>query len=113
MSNKVVICGVNTATLPHLSDQKATELLTKIALGDEITVQNVDEQKEVFFKFTVSSRGRYAFTTDVTGLTALIYNSSYADVTNNTLYANTTYYLKLNYITMGNAQDFKFILSKQ
>ncbi|MBQ3219015.1 MAG: SigB/SigF/SigG family RNA polymerase sigma factor [Clostridia bacterium] len=36
MSNKVVICGVNTATLPHLSDQKATELLTKIALGDEI-----------------------------------------------------------------------------
>ncbi len=35
MSNKVVICGVNTATLPKLSVQKTNELLEKIAKGDE------------------------------------------------------------------------------
>ena len=28
MSNKVVICGVNTATLPKLSDKRANELLS-------------------------------------------------------------------------------------
>lgn len=35
MGNKVVICGVNTATLPKLSDKKANELLAEIAKGNE------------------------------------------------------------------------------
>jgi len=34
MGNKVVICGVNTATLPHLDEKQSTELLKKISLGD-------------------------------------------------------------------------------
>lgn len=36
MGNKVVICGVNTATLPHLSDDKANSLLSEIAKGNEL-----------------------------------------------------------------------------
>ena len=82
-------------------------------IGDEITVQNIETTKEVYFKFTVSSRGKYAFTTSTSGLSARIYNTSYSDVTNNNLSTNTTYYLKLTYNTTGQAEDFKFTLSKQ
>ena len=35
MGSKVVICGVNTSTLPKISDRQANELLRKIADGDE------------------------------------------------------------------------------
>jgi RNA polymerase sporulation-specific sigma factor len=35
MANKVVICGVNTATLPKLSEQKTVALLTEIKKGNE------------------------------------------------------------------------------
>ena len=35
MNSKVVICGVNTATLPHLTDKQAQNLLIKIKDGDE------------------------------------------------------------------------------
>ena len=35
MSNKVVICGVNTSKLPKISLSKQEELLQKIALGDQ------------------------------------------------------------------------------
>ncbi len=35
MGNKVVICGINTATLPRISEEKSLELLKKIADGDE------------------------------------------------------------------------------
>ncbi|MBO7345448.1 MAG: sigma-70 family RNA polymerase sigma factor [Clostridia bacterium] len=35
MSSKVVICGINTATLPRISEEKSIELLKKIADGDE------------------------------------------------------------------------------
>jgi RNA polymerase sporulation-specific sigma factor len=35
MSNKVVICGVNTATLPNLKEKEQIELLEKAKSGDE------------------------------------------------------------------------------
>ncbi len=35
MSNKVVICGVNTATLPNLKEKQAEELLKRARSGDE------------------------------------------------------------------------------
>lgn len=35
MSSKVVICGVNTATLPKLTEEEATDLLTRLSRGDE------------------------------------------------------------------------------
>ena len=35
MNSKVVICGVNTATLPHLTEEESIELLKKIKDGDE------------------------------------------------------------------------------
>lgn len=35
MSNKVVICGVNTALLPKLDDSKMNALLIKVKAGDE------------------------------------------------------------------------------
>ncbi len=35
MNGKVVICGVNTATLPKITESESVELLQKIAAGDE------------------------------------------------------------------------------
>ncbi len=35
MSNKVVICGINTATLPKISEEKSNELLQRIKLGEK------------------------------------------------------------------------------
>lgn len=35
MSNKVVICGVDTSTLPKLSEKETLELLLKVKSGDE------------------------------------------------------------------------------
>jgi RNA polymerase sporulation-specific sigma factor len=35
MNNKVVICGVNTSTLPKISQKECDELLEKIKLGDQ------------------------------------------------------------------------------
>ena len=35
MTNKVMICGVNTATLPHLSEEQTLALLIKARSGDE------------------------------------------------------------------------------
>ncbi len=35
MSSKVVICGINTATLPNLDEKSSLELLKKARLGDE------------------------------------------------------------------------------
>ena len=35
MSSKVVICGINTATLPNLDENSSIELLKKARLGDE------------------------------------------------------------------------------
>jgi len=36
MSSKVVICGVDTASLPKLTNETSNELLRRIALGDKI-----------------------------------------------------------------------------
>lgn len=81
-------------------------------IGQEITVQNIDKQKEVYFKFSVSTRGKYNFDTSVDGLTAVILNSRGQDVTNSNLSAYTTYYLRLNYSTEGTPEDFKFTLQR-
>ena len=35
MANRVVICGINTATLPKITEKEADELLRKIADGDK------------------------------------------------------------------------------
>lgn len=35
MSNKVVICGIDTSTLPKCSEEKLTELMSKIKSGDK------------------------------------------------------------------------------
>ena len=35
MNGKVIICGINTSTLPKLREEESTLLLTKIADGDE------------------------------------------------------------------------------
>ncbi|MBQ3116479.1 MAG: sigma-70 family RNA polymerase sigma factor [Clostridia bacterium] len=36
MSHKVVICGVDTSTLPRLNEQQTNDLLAKIKSGDEV-----------------------------------------------------------------------------
>lgn len=79
-------------------------------IGREITVQNIAQEKEAYFKFSASSRSRYYFTSNTAGLTGRIYNSSGQDVTESTLSRNTTYYLKLTYTTTGEPENFKFVL---
>ena len=34
MSNKVVICGINTSSLPRCTNEESKDLLAKIACGD-------------------------------------------------------------------------------
>ena len=36
MANKVLICGINTATLPKISEKQAKEYLIRIANGDQV-----------------------------------------------------------------------------
>ncbi len=85
-------------------------------LGKEITVQNIDQEKEVYFTFDIGgwggpSTGVYTFTTDVEGLTATIYNSSGVEVTGSSL-SRGTYYLKLSYQTENEPENFKFTFSR-
>ena len=35
MTNKVIICGVDTSKLPVLSEERANELMIKIKAGDK------------------------------------------------------------------------------
>lgn len=39
LDNKVVICGVDTSTLPRIKKEESIELLTKISKGDETAKQ--------------------------------------------------------------------------
>lgn len=89
-------------------------------IGKEITVQNIDQTKEMYFQFTIggwggASAGVYKVTTETAGLTATIYNSSGQDVTGQRLtgstWSSSTYYLKLSYTTTGTPENFKFTLS--
>ncbi len=85
-------------------------------IGKEITVQNIDKQKEAWFTFTVggwsgASTGKYNLTTTTAGLTAQIVNSSGRDVTGTSL-SRGTYYVKLTYSTEGEPEHFKFTLAR-
>ena len=91
-------------------------------IGKEITVDNIDKTKEVYFKFTVGgwgglSSGVYQFTTSTQGLTGRILNSNGQDVTGQNLSGSTfsskDYYLKLTYATEGDPENFKFTLAKK
>ena len=89
-------------------------------IGKEITVDNIDKTKEVYFSFSVnrSNRGVYNVTTSTPGLTARIYDSNNNDVTDQTIgstgwFGSTTYYLKLTYATDGVPENFKFTLAKK
>ncbi|MBQ2711305.1 MAG: hypothetical protein IJF66_05125 [Clostridia bacterium] len=92
-------------------------------IGKVITVQNIDQQKEVYFKFTVNSNANYTFTPHVEGLTAQVYNSSQQAVGNSnangwsgrltgSAWGGTTYYLKLVYNTDTDPTDMKFTFSR-
>ena len=92
-------------------------------IGEVITVQNIDQQKEVYFKFTVNSNANYTFTPHVEGLTAQVYNSSQQAVGNSNAngwsgrltgsgWGGTTYYLKLVYNTDTDPTDMKFTFSR-
>lgn len=97
----------------------AVEMESKI-IGKEITVDNIDKTKEVYFSFSVnrSNRGVYNVTTSTPGLTARIYDSNNKDVTGQTigstgLFGSSTYYLKLTYAADGDPENFKFTLAKK
>lgn len=81
-------------------------------IGKEITVQNIDKEKTVYFKFQVPSRGKYVFSTTTPGLSGVICNSNGTEISSNTnLQTRTTYYLKLTYSAVGEPEHFKFTIS--
>lgn len=60
MNNKVVICGINTATLPRMSDEKSFELLAKIKQGssrarEEFIVGNMRLVLSVIKRFRIKN----------------------------------------------------------
>ena len=46
MSNKIVICGINTSTLPHLTEQQSMALIDKAKGGDQKAREDYRKMKE-------------------------------------------------------------------
>ena len=42
MSSKVVICGINTAELPRLTQRESLEMLEKLKAGDKVELKPWD-----------------------------------------------------------------------
>ena len=95
--------GKDIATAVQLEDS---------VLGNEVTVQNIDQQKVAYFKFTVGyfNTGTYTVRCNTPGLTAQILKSNGTAATGRL--SRGTYYVKLTYTTTGEPEDFKFTLSR-
>ena len=79
MLNKVVICGVNTATLPKITEKESEELLKKIAQGDRqaretFAVANMRLVLSVIKRFRMKNDWDDMFQAGVTGLLKAIDN---------------------------------------
>lgn len=86
-------------------------------VGKEVTVQNEDESKEVWFKFTPSrwgGGGEHTLTSSISGVTFTLYNSNGREITDYDLTGGSTYYIKVNYqATTETPENVKFTLSKE
>lgn len=79
MANKVVICGINTATLPKITEKESAEMLNKIAAGDknareEFIIANMRLVLSVIKRFWRNNNSDDMFQAGVTGLIKAIDN---------------------------------------
>lgn len=79
MANKVVICGINTATLPKITEKESAEMLKKIAAGDnkareDFIIANMRLVLSVIKRFWRKNNSDDMFQAGVTGLIKAIDN---------------------------------------
>ncbi len=79
MANKVVICGINTATLPKITEKQSAEMLAKIAAGDkkareDFIIANMRLVLSVIKRFWRKNDSDDMFQAGVTGLIKAIDN---------------------------------------
>ena len=79
MASKVVICGINTATLPKITENQSAEMLVKIAAGDRETredfiIANMRLVLSVIKRFWRSNNSDDMFQAGMTGLIKAIDN---------------------------------------
>ena len=79
MANKVVICGINTATLPKITEKESAEMLKKIAAGDnkareDFIIANMRLVLSVITWFWRKNNSDDMFQAGITGLIKAIDN---------------------------------------
>ena len=79
MANKVVICGINTATLPKITEKESAEMLKKIAAGDnkareDFIIANMRLVLSVIKRFWRKNNSDDMFQAGITGLIKAIDN---------------------------------------
>ena len=79
MANKVEICGINTATLPKITEKESTEMLNKIAAGDktareDFIIANMRLVLSVIKRFWRNNNSDDMFQAGMTGLIKAIDN---------------------------------------
>ena len=79
MASKVVICGINTATLPKITEKQSVEMLNKIAAGDDkaredFIIANMRLVLSVIKRFWRKSNSDDMFQAGMTGLIKAIDN---------------------------------------
>lgn len=79
MASKVVICGINTATLPKITEKESAEMLAKIAAGDkkareDFIIANMRLVLSVIKRFWRNNNSDDMFQAGMTGLIKAIDN---------------------------------------
>ena len=79
MASKVVICGIDTATLPKITEKESVELLNKISSGDsnareEFIIANMRLVLSVIKRFWRNNNSDDMFQAGMTGLIKAIDN---------------------------------------
>ena len=79
MANKVVICGINTATLPKITEKQSAEMLERIVAGDlktreDFIIANMRLVLSVIKRFWRNNNSDDMFQAGMTGLIKAIDN---------------------------------------
>ena len=79
MASKVVICGIDTATLPKISEKQSAEMLNEIAQGDakareDFIIANMRLVLSVIKRFWRNNNSDDMFQAGMTGLIKAIDN---------------------------------------
>ncbi|MBR7110250.1 MAG: hypothetical protein IKC83_00080 [Clostridia bacterium] len=95
---------------------EGTSISTAVEIEDDIvgletTIENIDNQKEAYFKFKAQSRAVHTVNISTPGLKAVILDSNGRNVTTSRLTRGTTYYIRFTYSTEDEPQNFVFTIT--